>query len=94
MAIFTVKLSRAARKDLKKLPVYIIDKLDAWVDAVERQSLEQVRKIPGYHDEPLMGKRWGQRSIRLSLKYRAIYVVLSDGSLEFVEVKEVNKHEY
>ena len=94
MAIFRVELSTKAKKNLSKLPGYIVDKLDVWIDAVERYSLEQVRKIPGYHDEPLMGKRWGQRSIRLSLHYRAIYRILEDRSVEFVEVEEVNKHEY
>lgn len=92
--IFTVELSKSARKDLSKVPAYIVDKLDTWIDAVERSGLEQVRKVPGYHDEPLQGKRWGQRSIRLSLHYRAIYRILADHSIEFAQVEEVNKHEY
>ena len=53
MAIFTVELSTKAKKNLSKLPMHIVDKLDTWIDAVERNSLEQVRKVPGYHDEPL-----------------------------------------
>jgi proteic killer suppression protein len=53
-----------------------------------------LRKLPGFHDEPLKGRRKGQRSIRLSRMYRAIYVVKRDGSLEFVSVEEVSKHEY
>jgi len=56
--------------------------------------LEEVRKIPGYHDEPLKGRRAGQRSIRLSKAYRAIYVLLESGSIEFVSVEEVSKHDY
>ena len=59
-----------------------------------RDGLEEIRKIPGYHDEPLHGERRGQRSIRLSRGYRAIYIVKSDNSIEFVSVEEVNKHEY
>lgn len=60
---------------------------------VGSRGLEEVRKVPGYHDEPLKGQRAGQRSIRLSRAYRAIYEIKSDG-VEFVLVEEVNKHEY
>ncbi len=54
----------------------------------------EVRKIPGYQDEPLKGKRKGQRSIRLNVAYRAIYIVNKTGVVNFVEIQEVNKHEY
>ena len=30
-----------------KVPGYIVDKLETWVDAVERDGLHEVRKIPG-----------------------------------------------
>jgi len=63
------------------------------VAAVEHDGLEEVRKLPGYHDEPLRGDRAGQRSIRLSRAYRAIYEVRQD-TAEFVAVEEVGKHEY
>ena len=91
--IDTVKLSKRAKKDLPKLPSHIVDKLFVWIEAVENDGLQEVRKIPGFHDEPLKGDRKGQRSIRLSKAYRAIYEVKKDG-VEFVEVQEVNKHEY
>ena len=42
----------------------------------------------------LSGKRKGQRSIRLSRSYRAIYKVLSDGTLWFARLEEVTKHGY
>ena len=76
------------------MPHQIAAKLRAWVDAVTHDGLEEVRKRPGYHDEPLLGDRRGQRSIRLNRSWRAIYVILSDGRIEFIEVQEVNKHEY
>lgn len=91
--IFDVKLSSKAKKDLKKIPLPIFLKLEAWIEAIGHQGLSEVRKIPGYHDEPLKGKRKGQRSIRLNIAYRAIYIVKSD-VISFIEVKEVNKHEY
>jgi proteic killer suppression protein len=52
-----------------------------------------VRKIPGYHEEPLKGERQGQRAIRLSRAYRAIYVIKSQ-ELMFVRVEEVSTHDY
>lgn len=92
--ITAVVLQPAVTKALRKLPTRISRKLLLWVAAVERDSLEQVRKQPGYHDEPLRGQRAGQRSIRLSHAYRAIYIVRRDGSVEFVSVEEVHKHGY
>jgi toxin HigB-1 len=53
---------------------HIIAKLTAWINAVGHYGLNQVRKIPGYHGEPLLGERKGQRSIRLSKSYRATYL--------------------
>lgn len=92
--IFDVKLSRGARKNLKKVPVYIAIKLQAWIEDVGNHGLNEVRKIPGYHDEPLHGKRDGQRSIRLNRSYRAIYTIKKNKIIRFVEIEEVNKHDY
>jgi proteic killer suppression protein len=89
-----VVLSRRARKDLSSIPRHLVTKLLEWVDQVQTNGLEITRTRPGFHDEPLKGRRKGQRSIRLSRAYRAIYVVCGDGSLEFVSVEEVNKHDY
>jgi len=61
-----VELTERAKRDLRKLPVYIIDKLLAWVGRVEKVGVDEVRKIKGYHDEVLRGVRSGQRSIRLT----------------------------
>jgi proteic killer suppression protein len=92
--IFEVVVARQVIKDLKKLPSYVVLKLQAWIDDISHRGLREVRKIPGYHDEPLKGKRQGQRSIRLSKQYRAIYVVDEASKVHFIEVIEVNKHEY
>lgn len=81
-------------KDLKKLPRHVLDKLLAWVQSVERDGVEMVRLRPGYHDEPLKGRRAGERSIRLSKAYRAIYRLGHDGDVELVEVIEAHKHRY
>jgi len=94
MDIFKVTLSRQAKNDLIGIPSYIVRKLLAWVDDVEISGLNKTRKIPGYHDEPLKGNRIGQRSIRLNRAYRAIYKICQEGSIEIVNILEVNKHAY
>ena len=95
-----VVLSKRVQKDLKKVPIHIVRKLDGWISSVEKAGLEEVRKSPGYHDEPLKGERAGQRSIRLSRSFRAIYTVKQDETaektqiVEFVLIEEVTKHDY
>jgi len=94
MDIFSVELSKQALKDLQKVPSHVVVKLQAWIDDVGIQGLNEIRKIPGFHDEPLKGKRRGQRSIRLTKAYRAIYIRDETGTIHFVEIIEVNKHDY
>jgi proteic killer suppression protein len=62
--------------------------------AIELLGAREVRKRPGFHDEPLHGDRKGQRSIRLNKAYRAIYIETQNGEIELVEILEVSKHEY
>ncbi len=94
MDIYNVEISKNALKDLKKLPVHILDKLQSWVEAIELEGLREVRKISGFHDEPIRGKkRVGQRSIRLSRSYRAFYSIKKN-KMEFIFVEEVNNHDY
>lgn len=56
-------------------------------------GIQETMKIKGFHDEPLKGKRAGQRSIRLNKFYRAIYII-KDNHITLLTVLEVNKHEY
>ena len=91
--ILRVEITKLAEKQLRKMPQHIKDNLIIWVLAIEQDGLEEVRKVPGYHDEPLKGDRAGQRSIRLSRAYRAIYEIKAD-SAKFVSVEEVTKHDY
>jgi proteic killer suppression protein len=91
--IRSVEITKLAEKQLRKVPRHIVDNLMIWVAAVEESGVEEVRKVPGYHDEPLKGDHAGQRSIRLSRAYRAIYEV-KGGVAKFVSVEEVNKQDY
>lgn len=88
-----VELRTLARKQLRRMARHIVENLAAWVDDVEVRGLEGVRKIPGYHDEPLHGERQGQRAMRLSRAYRAIYVVKKGEKGLFVSIEEVSKHD-
>ena len=63
--IRVVEVAVSIKKNLHKIPLPIKKKLFTWVAAVEERGLNEVRRIPGYHDEPLKGDRQGQRSIRL-----------------------------
>ena len=94
MDIYKIELSKKAIKALKSIPTYVVLKLEDWVVQVTDVGLREVRKIPGYHDEPLKGKRKGQRSIRLTKGYRAIYRIDKSGTIHFIEIVEVNKHAY
>lgn len=92
--IRTVVLTRRAQKQLDRAPQQVNAKMLAWMDAVEFDGLEEVRRIPGFHDEPLRGERAGQRSIRLNRSWRAIYVIRDNSDVEFVSVEEVMNHDY
>lgn len=92
---FKIELAKQAQRDLKTLPDFIEDRFHRWVLDVSEVGLNKVRKIPGWHDEPLNGKRKGQRSIRLNKAYRAIYREDKVSQLLIiVEVLEINKHRY
>ena len=92
--ITEIQITKSALKDLKKTPLYLQEKFRSWLVAVSKIGLEETRKRPGWHDEPLVGDRKGQRSIRLNKKWRAIYIIKNDGTIEFIEVTEVMPHEY
>lgn len=82
------------QKRLSRFPIHIIRNLQRWALQVESLGIREVRKIPGYHDEPLSGSRRGQRYIRLSKSYRAVYVEIDKNEINLISVEEVHKHEY
>jgi len=85
-------LTKKVQKQIKKVPDYIRGNFHLWVKTVEKCGIKETRKIKGYHDEPLFGKRINQRSVRLSKAYRVFYIEHKDKIV--IEVIEVNKHEY
>ncbi|RIL07573.1 MAG: hypothetical protein DCC75_09885 [Proteobacteria bacterium] len=94
MKSWKVICKREVTATVDTVPHHIRRKLLSWVQSVEQFGIEAVRKLPGYHDEPLAGRRKGQRSIRLSLSFRAIYTVLEGDKVNFVRLMEVTKHGY
>lgn len=91
--IHIVEVAIGLKKSLHKIRLSIKKKLFTWVAAVEERGLNEIRKIPGYHDEPLKGSRHGQRSIRLNKQWRAIYRIMNN-KIEFVLIEEVTPHDY
>lgn len=89
-----VQWGSAVQKQIDRCPEQIVRKLRLWVALVEESGIREVRKLPGFHDEPLKGDRKGQRSVRLNKAYRVIYIERPSDVDEVVEVVEVNKHEY
>jgi proteic killer suppression protein len=89
-----VEITRRVEKQVRRLPARVGEKLSHWVYLVMEIGLEEVRRIPGFHDEPLVGRRRGMRSVRLSRAYRALYRVVPEGDIEVVCVEEVSKHGY
>jgi toxin HigB-1 len=94
MKTYRVELEKFAQKEFRRLPGHIQTALRTWATLIEEHGIATMRRIPGYHDEPLKGDRQGQRSSRLSQAYRVIYVENEAGELVVVAVLEVNKHDY
>jgi toxin HigB-1 len=86
-----IQFTKLAEKQLLKAPQVIKAKLEDWVDLVLMKGLAFVRTVKSFHDEPLKGKRAGQRSIRLNRQWRAIYEETTGALLE---VQEVTPHDY
>ncbi len=94
MLYTTVLIEKKAQKSLEIVPYYIRDNLFQWVERVEEFGIDEVRKIKGFHDEPLKWARKGERSIRLNRSYRAIYVESIEALQFVILIIEVSNHEY
>jgi proteic killer suppression protein len=85
-------MSRNFEKQLEKIPPRVVTKVKYWIFTVRLAGLAEVRRRPGLHDEPLKGKRQGQRSVRLNRSYRLIYWMIDEQV--HIELLEVHKHDY
>jgi proteic killer suppression protein len=90
-----IRITKLAAKQLRKVPPQVQNAFAYWVGLVAEHGLLEVRKVRGFHDEPIAyGPHAGQRSIRTGRGWRAFYVIRDDGSAELIEVIEINKHVY
>jgi plasmid maintenance system killer protein len=87
-----IKEHRKIERAITKLPLQVINKYELWKDIVYRHGPGKLKEFPGFNDEKLKGDRLGQRSSRLNLQYRVIYIVEED--IVTVFVLEINPHEY
>jgi addiction module RelE/StbE family toxin len=90
--MWTIYEKKSLIKSLKTIPLHIKKEYEIWKRIVELQGIQGLRKIKGYHDEPLKGEWKGFRSSRLSLKWRVIYMAEKE-QLE-VYVIDINAHKY
>ena len=54
-----VTVTKRAEKSLRTVPKQVAAGFFLWKREVEEHGIESVRKILGYHDEPLQGKLKG-----------------------------------
>ncbi len=90
--MWTIYEHRKAAKQLESLPVDVLKRYEKWKDIVAISGPDGLRKIRGFRDEALRGRRKGHRSSRLNIQYRVIYKVLRD--LVLVQVVSVHPHDY
>ena len=86
-----VVLTKKAAKEFNKIPLYLQDKLQVWIDAVERNGLKAVKNDAKWDDEALKGDLKGLRSIRLNKGYRAVY---EEKTGEIVEIQAIGNSTY
>lgn len=87
-----LKEHRDIAKLCRRLPAPVLKKYELWKEIVFRHGPDKLREFPGFHDEKLKGQRRGQRSSRLSLQYRVLYVV--ENEVVTVYVLEITPHKY
>lgn len=92
MITWRIQEHREISKSVRKLPTAVVKKYELWKSIVFRHGPEKLKEFPGFNDEKLKGERTGQRSSRLSLQYRVIYLVERDVVTVFV--LEITPHDY
>lgn len=90
--MWVVYEQKSVAKDIRKLPIEVLRRYEAWKRIVELEGPKGLRIIKDFHDEALKGKWQGYSSSRLGIQWRVIYKIVS-GALE-VYVFEINPHDY
>ena len=90
--MWTVWERRSLQKEIRKLPVDVLNRYHKWKDLVVFSGPQGIRMIRGFRDEALRGRWRGHRSSRLNRQYRVIYRVVAQEIR--VEVIDVRAHDY
>lgn len=90
--MWQIREHRKLKQVVEKLPLQVVKKYELWKNIVFRHGPDKLREFPGFHDERLKGDREGQRSSRLNIQYRVIYVI--EKEIVSVDVIDITPHKY
>ena len=90
--MYAIYENKSIDKIWNKLPLSIQKKYEFWKNIIQLNGLEGLQQFPGFHDEKLVGKRKGERSSRLNLKYRVIYT--AEKEVFHIYVIDITPHKY
>lgn len=79
-----VVLSKRARKFLEKTQPHIYSVFQVWIQIVEEKGIEYAQKVVKFKDHQLIGRRKGQRSVKLDKLTRIIYKIARDSHNKFI----------
>ena len=83
---------KSASKALKKAPVEVLKRYEAWKRIVEISGPEGLKLIRGFRDESLKGEWRGYRSSRLGIQWRVIYKI--ENKILEIHIFEITPHKY
>jgi addiction module RelE/StbE family toxin len=90
--MWEVKISRAANKKIKKLPIQVKRALTVWINVARIEGPNGIKSTKGFNDEALTVVWKGYRSSRLNRQYRVIYQAHKD--IVTIAVIDVTAHDY
>lgn len=89
---YKIQHSHEVTKLLSKnrLPTSVKEKFAKWTNEVESKGLDEVKKISGYHDEPIISQA-GRRSVRMSDGYRVCYEMIIENGLTLLKIITISQ---
>ncbi len=90
--MWVVRIEKKAEKQLDKAPGEIQEAFELWLQRVEQDGPNALRKVNGYWDHALKGEWEGARASSLNQQWRVIYVIQAKEIK--VLVLRVSPHDY
>jgi len=90
--MWQIREDRKLKQVVEQLPLQVVKKYELWKSIVFRHGPDKLREFPGVHDEKLKGDHDGQRSSRLNIQYRVIYMI--EKEIVSVDVIDRKPHKY